>query len=596
MQSSALENLRRRESFKYHLVAEGVLIGIITGALISVFRLMLVHADELRSRLVAYAGTGAGAAVLTAILLVFIALIIAVLLDAEPEIAGSGIPQVEAELKGQKDMCWYRVIPAKIAGCALAIGGGLALGREGPSIQLGAMVGKGVSRGGHRLLTEERLLVTCGAGAGLSAAFGAPLAGAIFTLEELHHNFSAEVLLSTLAATTASDFVAANVFGLTPVFGFDISHGLPLRYYWAVVLLGIILGFFGMLYNKSIGLMQDLFDGIGLGGARLAGLLPGLSVSALTDSARLNQAGERASRLTRMLVIFAAAFLMMFIYPLALGSGSSLVGQIGKGEFGLQALIILLLIKFIYSTASFGSGSPGGIFLPLLVLGAVSGGLFSRILGIFGLDQSFITAFVVIGMAGCFSAIVRSPVTGVILITEMTGDFTCLLPLVIASLIAYLTAEFFGIEPIYEQLLHRSQRKARSSHAPEKTEPAKSYFEKAPGKTVSGRKKTKIGMAADDHEAIARMSRSNRLLIKDRKTIIEADIHIGSYMDGRSVMEFGLPLGTLIISVMRDGVEIIPDGHTILRGGDALEILMRDRDISDVANIIERRCHTAGTP
>ena len=596
MKSSALENLRRRENYKYHLVAEGVLIGIITGALISVFRLMLVRADELREELLDYAVTGAGAAVITAILLVFIALIIAVLLDAEPDIAGSGIPQVEAELKGQKDMCWYCVILAKTAGCALAIGGGLALGREGPSIQLGAMVGKGVARGGHRLLTEERLLVTCGAGAGLSAAFGAPLAGAIFTLEELHHNFSAEVLLSTLAATTASVFVAANVFGLTPVFGFDISHGLPLKYYWAVVLMGIILGFFGILYNKTIGFMQDLFDRIGMGGARLAGLLPGLSVSALTDSARLNLAGERASRLSRMLVIFAAAFLMMFFYPLALGSGSSLVGQIGKGEFTLQALIILLLIKFIYSTASFGSGSPGGIFLPLLVLGAVSGGLFGSMLGIFGLDQSCITAFVVIGMAGYFSAIVRSPVTGVILITEMTGDFTCLLPLVIASLIAYLIAEFFGIEPIYEQLLHRSQRKSRSSHAPEATAPAENYFEKASGKPVSGRKAAKTRMAHDVHEGSLRMSRSNRLLIKDRKTIIEADVHLGSYMDGRSVMEFGLPLGTLIISVMRDGAEIIPDGHTILRGGDTLEILMRERDISDVESIIEKRCHAAEMP
>ena len=161
MKESAVNNLRRRESFKYSIIAEGVLIGLITGALISVFRLMLIYADRARDVMVQYVTSGhalAGAAVL-----LLIAVIICLLLGAEPEIAGSGIPQVEAELRGQKDMCWWRVILAKTAGCALAIGGGLALGREGPSIQLGSMVGKGVSRAGHRLLTEERLLITCGA-------------------------------------------------------------------------------------------------------------------------------------------------------------------------------------------------------------------------------------------------------------------------------------------------------------------------------------------------------------------------------------------------------------------------------------------------
>jgi H+/Cl- antiporter ClcA len=222
--SSVVANLDRREKFKYVLIAEGTLIGFITGALISVFRLMLTGADRLRGILPAYVKEGGlPAALLCALVLIAIAMIVSWLLGREPDIAGSGIPQVEAELRGQKDMCWWRVIAAKMAGCALAIGGGLALGREGPSIQLGSMVGKGVARAGHRLLTEERLLITCGAGAGLSAAFGAPLAGAIFSLEELHRNFSAEVLLTTMAASAAGDFVVANVLGLTPVFGADCT-------------------------------------------------------------------------------------------------------------------------------------------------------------------------------------------------------------------------------------------------------------------------------------------------------------------------------------------------------------------------------------
>ena len=567
MKDNAVGNLRRRDSFKYAIVGEGVIIGLITGALVSVFRLMLMGADVLRDRMVEYAEGGAARAALAALILLCIAGVISVLLGWEPEIAGSGIPQVEAELKGQKDMRWLRVIIGKFAGCALAIGGGLALGREGPSIQLGAMVGKGVSRAGHRLLTEERLLITCGAGAGLSAAFGAPLAGAIFALEELHRNFSAEVLLSTMAASTASDFVAANVFGLTPVFGFGVEHGLPLKYYWAVILLGILLGFFGILYNRTIAFMQDAFDRIGKVFARMADSLPGVSSYNLTDS-KLNTKGEIASRTGRLITAFALAYILIFTYPQALGSGSSLVGEISRGEYTLGALAVLLVVKFIFSTASFGSGSPGGIFLPLLVLGAVTGGVCAEVLALAGFDWRYITAMVVVAMAGYFSAIVRAPVTGVILITEMTGDFTCLLPLVLASLIAYLIPEYFGTEPIYVQLLHRSQRAAKGRPTSEST--------------VYRRPASSSGITN---------GRTGRgLSIRDRKTVIDAEVHIGSHMDGKSVMEFGLPLGTLIVSVLRDGVEIIPDGHTILRGGDELEILMRERDIDDVEAIIDERC------
>jgi hypothetical protein len=165
------------------------------------------------------------------------------------------------------------------------------------------------------------------------------------------------------------------------------------------------------------------------------------------------------------------------------------------------------------------------------------------------MDQSYITAFVVTGMAGYFAAIVRAPVTGVVLITEMTGDFTTLLPLVLTSLVAYVVAEATGTKPIYTQLLERSLGRAS------------------------------IGAA-----------RGSRASLRDRKTVIDAEIDTGSRMDGRNVAEFGLPLGTLIVSVVRDGIEIIPDGHTILRAGDELEILTRATDIADVESIVDSVC------
>ena len=542
--------LKEGKSFKYKLIVEGALIGLITGVLISVFRLALTYADEARGKLTEAATSVHGGAFILAAILMVIAAIVSALLIWEPDIAGSGIPQTEAELRGQKDMKWYKVMAGKLAGCALAIGGGLALGREGPSVQLGAMVGKGFARTGHRKLTEERLLITCGAGAGLSAAFGAPLAGAIFSLEEMHRNFSADVLLTTMSASVASDFICANVLGLKPVFGIEISSAVPLRHYWAVILLGVILGAFGALYNRTIDLMQDLFEHIGKGVAKIICAVTGRDVSVIKDGLHPTKFAARSAVFGRMLVIFAAAYLLFFIYPDALGSGSFLVDEIGNGTFGLSALALLLVIKFVYSTASFGSGSPGGIFLPLLVIGSITGGLFSRVLGLAGFDQSYIASFAVIAMAGYFAAIVRAPITGVVLITEMTGDFTTLLPLVLTSLIAYLVAEAMGVVPIYTQLLERSMK----------------------------------------NQGAVRRSRSFDAL-RERKVVLDVEVHVGSRMDGSHVSEFRLPPGTLIISLIRDDAEIIPDGNTFLRGGDKLEILTREADISDVEVIVGKACH-----
>lgn len=543
---SAGAGRRRQKTYKYRLILEGALIGLITGALISVFRLMLTGADTIRDCMVEFAGSGAGHALIIALILIAVAAVITVLLVIEPDIAGSGIPQVEGELRGQKDMNWWRVFAAKMAGCALAIGGGLALGREGPSIQIGAMVGKGFARARRTPLTEERLLLTCGAGAGLSAAFGAPLAGAIFSLEELHRNFSAEVLLTTMAAAAASDFVTANILGLTPVFGFEVEHGLPLKYYWAVILLGLILGAFGAVYNRTIDFMQNISEKAGKAFADLVCGIAGKTPALIKDGLHPTIFAARAAAFGKVLCMMALAYVMYFVYPEVLGSGSGLVGQISRGEYALGAIALLLLVKFIFSTASFGSGSPGGIFLPLLVLGALTGGLFSRLLGLAGVDQTYITGFVVVAMAGYFAAIVRAPVTGVVLITEMTGDFTTLLPLVLAALVAYLTAEALGVKPIYTQLLERS---------------------------------------------MGRPSASRSALLRDRKTVIDTEVHIGSRMDGGHVADFGLPLGTLIVSVTRGGIEIIPDGNTILRGGDELEILTRENDIADVESIVDEACH-----
>ena len=523
--SYAGQTIRRKDTFKYTLLLEGIIVGAVSGLVIACFRMLLNAADKVRNNLGDWATAGGtGRFFILMAVLFSIAVLVSMLLEWEPECSGSGIPQVEGELKGRIDMNWLRVIAAKLAGCTLAIGGGLALGREGPSVQIGAMVGKGFSRTRHRLLTEERLLITCGAGAGLSAAFGAPLAGAIFALEELHKTFSALVLITTMASAAVSDWIASTLIGRDPVFNVSVEHILPLRYYWAVIILGILLGLLGVFYNKTLTTMQDFFGRVGK-------LLP-----------------DKFSRFGRMISIFAVSLLMFYVYPTALGSGGGLVAAICEGNYALGALAVMLLIKFIYSTGSFGSGAPGGIFLPLLVLGAICGGLVSRLLTA-GLDVSeeYIVSFVIIGMAGLFAAIVRAPATGIILITEMTGSFSSLLALVTVSLTAYVVADLLGGEPVYDMLWSRRAE-------------------------------------ASDNEG------SGRDTLPDRKTIIEGDVHLSSEIEGHTVQELELPAGCLIVAVIRDGAEKIPNGRTKLKAGDHLEILCRQSDIAEAEHVLNAKC------
>ena len=417
--------LRVMGNLKYRLIVEGIGVGILAGILVSAFRLSLTKIDEIRGVLLAGAQTKLSLVIWCLLLLFFFTVCVSFIVSREPLCSGSGIPQVKGELEGRIKANWLSVIIAKFIGGVMAVGGGLSLGREGPSIQLGAMVGKGFSRLSGRLHSEERLLMTCGAGAGLAAAFSAPLAGVVFTLEELHKTFTAEVLLSTMASAITADWVASYIFGLRPVFSLTVSNSLPLSHYWMVLVLGVIMGAFGVLYNRCIALSQDFF-------------------------AMLKTAWVKAA------LAFGVIVLLAVFYPQVMGSGHDLVTFVGEGGAEVKVLLVLLLVKFVFSVFSFGTGAPGGIFLPLLVLGAVTGGLFTEIVSpLVGYANTYAAYFVILGMAGYFAAIVRAPITGIILISEMTGIFSNLLPLAIVSLAAYITAEIMGGVPIYDQLLER---------------------------------------------------------------------------------------------------------------------------------------------
>ncbi len=512
----AEQMVNRYSSLRTLLVFEGLLVGVFAGLVSTLYRFALGKADEIRDAALSFC-TGnplriAGWFVVLAVL----AVLVSWLLKWEPMISGSGIPQVEAEIAGYIRPTWWRIIIGKIIGGFLCIVGGLSLGREGPSIQLGGMTGKGISRILGRFRLEEHFLITCGASAGLSAAFNAPLAGVMFALEEVHKNFSAMVLLSCMAASLVANYLSNSIFGMEPVFSFTVNDMIPLGGYVYILLLGVLCGLLGVVYNKVLLASQTAYKKLGF--------LP---------------------QTVRILIPFLCAGVLGFIMPEVLGGGHHMIAALYHGSPALSAILVLLVVKFLYSMVSFGSGAPGGIFFPLLVLGAYIGGAYGTVVtDWFGFDRSFVANLVIIAMAALFSAIVRAPVTGIVLISEMTGSFSHLMSLSTASLVAYIVAELLRSKPVYESLTER----------------------------LLTNRKMKIARGATR-----------------AKSIITSVIEEGSEADGCTIESLGLPSECLVVSVTRNEEELIPRGKLRLKAGDTLATMVSERDLAAMESVLKHK-------
>lgn len=509
--------IKRYRSFRYALILEGIVVGAISGAIVVLFRYLLTYAGELLNAVLKYGKNHSWVIPVWFAILVVSSVIVTLLMKWESFISGSGIPQVEAEMIGEINPNWWRVLLAKMTGGLIAIGCGLSLGREGPSIQLGAMAAKGLSRLTKRAKTEEKLLITCGASAGLAAAFNAPIAGVLFSLEEVHKHFSPELLLSTMASSITADFVSRNVFGLKPVFDFRISHMMPLSTYGHVILLGIILGAMGVMYNNCLSFVQDLYTKIPF-------------------------------QLVRVLIPFLLAGIFGFTYPYVLGGGHSLVETLTTSEMMLGALIVLLIGKFSFSLISFGCGAPGGIFLPLLVMGAIIGSIYyhTAVLVTGSLD-GLLANFIILAMAGFFSAIVRAPITGVILISEMTGSFSNLLTLSLVSLVAYVIPDILHTPPVYDQLLHR---------------------------------------------LLSKLNPERHSGFTGEKVLVESGIFHGSDAQGRMISEINWPATCLLVSIIRGGAEFVPRGDMTLLAGDKIVVLCDEAVQGELHSVLKDVCET----
>jgi CIC family chloride channel protein len=262
------------------------------------------------------------------------------------------------------------------------------------------------------------------------------------------------------------------------------------------LILGVVAGLLGVVFNRALLANLKLFERTARWPFGLPAALVGVAVAVVG-----------------------------WFAPEALGGGGRMVQATLAGQVGLSALALLLLLRFAMTMASYGTGAAGGIFAPLLVLGAQAG-LLVGLLGpsLFPSATGYGTSFAVVGMAALFTAIVRAPLTGIVLILEMTSSYPLMLPLLAACFTAYALADLLHDRPIYEALLERDLLRGQAM------------------------------VTADD----------------GRATVVEVLVEAGAPFDGRRVADLGLPPGCLLVTVQRDDRDEVPSRDTVLRAGDRL--------------------------
>jgi chloride channel protein, CIC family len=409
-----------------------LLVGAAAGLIGSVFRLCLEQADLWREQVIAWGHVRGmlGLPVVCGLCAAATAIAAWLVRRYSPDASGSGIPHVEAVLEGEVHPAPPRLIPVKFFGGLLAIGAGLALGREGPSVQMGAstahLLGKLFRRSGW----DCRVLLAAGAGAGLATAFNAPIAGAVFVLEELARRFDTRIAIATFGATTSAIAVARLLLGEEPDFPVD---ALPYPGFGTVpvnLVLGILAGLLGVAYNRTI-----------------------LGALALAERTHRWPVEQRAA------VVGAAVGLLAWFLPNLVGGGDDLTQVTLQGGGMIQLLPWIFLLRFALGPLSYSAGTPGGLFAPMLVLGSQSGRLFGE------LCQHWLpgvtadpTAFAVTGMAAFFTASVRAPITAITLAVGLTGTHTQLLPMLGACFTAMLVPTLLHSPPIYDSLRPQATR------------------------------------------------------------------------------------------------------------------------------------------
>lgn len=432
-----IEKLQDRSPFIIVILA--CIVGTLTGLVGSLFQLAIARIIEWRLHSTSFFGDATASKYLLAFLIPAVMGFIAYYLVKKyaPESSGSGIPEIEGALLDLRPVRWARVLPVKFLGGLAALGSGMVLGREGPLVQMGANLGKMVSDISHYDKQKTQYaLVAAGAGAGITAAFNAPLGGIIFVIEEMREEFkySEASIKAVIAACVCACIAYQMVIGQNPILYLGQAAFAPLASLWICIVLGVFLGALGVFSNHAIIHTRQALDKLydknrwifPCTGFLIAGLIGVVGLAS----------------------------------PQFTGGGFAIIPDVIAGAYALLPLLVILLVRLLFTVLSFGSGAPGGVFSPTLALGTVAGVSFGLLMEhLMPAHEMPMMTYAILGMAGLFAATIRAPLTGIVIVIEMTGSYALILPLVLTCLASTLTAQTLGGLPLYSAMLDNTLAK-----------------------------------------------------------------------------------------------------------------------------------------
>jgi len=341
-----------------------------------------------------------------------------------PTAGGSGVPYVEKILRGHQQPHHVRVLPVKFIGGLIALSSGLVLGREGPMVQMGAVVGEKLGRWFPVMRNAWKPLMAAGAGAGLATAFNAPAGGTIFILEEVLRKVTPVAFTLAATAAIAATYVQRALFHMGQDYTVAVTPESPAGAVWLFLLFGAVIGLFGTIYNRLLLWLVDL-----------------------------------ARQMRKVPVALRAASIGLLVgcigwfLPEWVGGGDAITQSVLSGPIPVGLFLGIAAIRFFIGPLSYAAGTPGGLFAPIIALGALIGAAAGSLQQIvFPELVPSPAAFAVAGMAAFFTATIRAPITGIVICLEMTGCYSLFFPMLATCLGAYLVPTLMKNVPIYDAL------------------------------------------------------------------------------------------------------------------------------------------------
>lgn len=504
-----------------------VLTGLFAGVVVTFYNILMSLGENTSAKLYSLLLENPAFIPLLFVGLAAGAVVIGTLVRMVPMIRGSGIPQIEGAARGVIRFKWYVTMCSMFAASLACVFMGYPAGAEGPSLEIGGCCGGAVGTLLKRNQMVKRLQIASGASAGLAVAFNAPITGMVFALEEAFRSFSPQVFICAAISVITALFTRN---AIRPAIGY-----------------GTGFSFHGFVFNN--------FDAVGYLWVALAALLTALAgvgfYYLVFAAKRLFKKVTFLKKAGKYIIPFVIAGALGLITIYSLGGGHLFIEHLatnGTGNieitrvFGaglLLSLVIIVIIRFITAVLTMGCGVPCGVFIPMLAIGAGLGAVFSVLFQQWGMDGQYGDYLVIICMAAFFTCIVKAPITGVVMVFELTGQFTNFLPALLGIAIGYVVGMLFKTEAIYEKNL--------------------SLF--------------------IQEEKIYENFRKIRLTLK---------LGENCKADGKTVREIIWPSNGLVVARKDiEGVSTVPDGETVLHAGEEIVFECETDDEKELTAYLE---------